>query len=548
MQIHINTYFSIKYYSMKKSIVFAFFVLFTTHLLAQNFPYEIKLEAQSIANLGGLQSFAHASYHNKFLIIGGRLDGLHRRQPFASFDVAGHNNQLIVVDPVTKQVWKTSLNVLSATIADQLSSTNMQYVQEGDYVYIFGGYGYSNVAANHITYPYVTAIKVSSTINAIINNTSIAPHIRQIQDNDFAITGGQLRKVDNEFILIGGQRFDGRYNPMGNPSFTQTYVDGYWVFSISDTGSVFQIINKNKINNAGLFHRRDFNAVAQIFTNGKQGLTAFSGVFQPQADIPYLNSVNVEQSAYSLNGAFSQYYNHYHCANFAMYDELKNEMHTLFFGGIAQYFDSAGILVQDNSVPFVKTIARVGRTANNNMYEYKLPIEMPGYLGAGAEFLLNEEVNTFSNEVIKLNEISKDTTELGYIYGGINSSAKNIFWTNDGTQSTANATLYKVLLIKKTNTNTDVLNAQSISKIQLQLYPNPAQSEIHLYFNAEKEEEVKIEIFDELGKIIFVDTKKANIGANDIVIEHEALQYIGVYYVYLNINNQRVLQKLLIEE
>ncbi len=533
---------------MKKFYQLIVYILIALSTSAQEFPYELKLEAINIPNIGGLQSFAHASHQNKYLIIGGRLDGLHRRQPFASFDVAGHNNQLVVIDPTTQQVWKKSMTSLPTSIAEQLSSTNMQYVQEGDYVYIFGGYGYSATSANHITYPYVTAIKVSSTIEAIINNTSITGNFRQLQDNDFAITGGQLRKIYDKYYLVGGQRFDGRYNPMGNPTFTQMYVDGYWKFSIIDDGNQFQIINKNKITNANLFHRRDYNAIAQILPNGQQGLTAFSGVFQVQADIPYLNSVNVDSSSYVVNSNFSQYYNHYHCANIAMYDELKNEMHNVFFGGIAQYFDSAGILVQDNSVPFVKTIARVSRNSNNEMFEYKLPLEMPGYLGAGAEFLMNENLSTYSNEVIKLNTIISDTTELGTIYGGINSTAKNIFWTNDGTQSSASATLYKVLLIKKTNTSIGELNPQSINNIQLQLYPNPAQSEIHLYFNSATEEKVKIEIYDELGKNIYTKTQKAIIGNNDITIEHKALQYIGVYYVYLTIQNKRIMQKLLIEE
>lgn len=526
-------------------LLFLFSVL---NLYSQNFQYELKLEPQNIQELGGLQSFAHAKHQNKYLIIGGRLDGLHRRHPFASFDIAGHNNQLIVIDPNSKQVWKTSLSSLPVSIAEQLSSTNMQYVQEGDIVYVFGGYGYSATSGNHLTFPFVTAIKVSSTINAIINNTSISPYFRQIIDNDFAITGGQLRKVYNKFILVGGQRFDGRYNPMGNPTFTQTYVDGYWKFSIADNGTSFQIKEKSKTSNASLFHRRDYNAVSQILPNGEQGLTAFSGVFQMQADIPFLNSVNIDSNSYSLNSNFSQYYNHYHCANIALYDEQSNVMHTLFFGGIAQYFDSSGILVQDNSVPFVKTIARVSRNSIGEMNEYKLPIEMPGYLGAGAEFLINENLSTYENEVIKMNSFTNDTIVLGYIYGGINSTSKNIFWINDGTQSNANSTLYKVLLLKKLNTSIDAINIQSSNSIQLQLYPNPSKSEIHLYFNAMKEEKVKIEIFDELGRNIFQRDQKVKLGRNDIVIENNQFQYIGVYYVYLTIQGKRIMQKLLIEE
>jgi hypothetical protein len=533
---------------MKKLFVFAWFVLFTTELLAQNFNYKIQLDEVQIQNLGGLQSFAHANSGSKYLIIGGRLDGLHRRQPFASFDVSGHNNQLIVVDPSNLQVSKKPLQGLSASIVEQLSSTNMQYVQEGDYVYIFGGYGYSSTAADHITYPYVTAIKISSTINAILNGTSVAPYIRQIQDIDFAITGGQLRKIYDTFYLVGGQKFDGRYNPMGNPTFTQTYLDAYWKFNIVDDGNTFQIINKSKTINAQLFHRRDYNALAQILPNGEQGITAFSGVFQPQADIPYLNSVTIDSNSYALNANFSQYYNHYHCANVAMYDASKNEMHTLFFGGIAQYFDSAGILVQDNSVPFVKTIARVSRSANNEMAEFKMPTDMPGYLGAGAEFLQTENLSKYSNEVIKLNEFTKDSTVLGYIYGGINSSAKNIFWINDGTQSSASASMYKVSLIKTINTGNQTINKQSNNKIHLQLYPNPAKSKVYLYFNSIAESPVKIELYNEEGKLIYEKNERATLGNNELIIEHDELQYIGVYFVYITIQGNRVMQKLLIEE
>jgi hypothetical protein len=533
---------------MKKFTLFVGLILMAIALQAQHFNYTVALEEIQIQNLGGIQSFAHASYQNKHLIIGGRLDGLHRRQPFASFDIIGHNNQLILIDPITKQVWKKDLNSLLPSVQEQLSSTNMQYVQIEDYVYLFGGYGYSNIAADHVTFPYVTAIYLPGTINAIINNTSISTHIRQIQDIDFAITGGQLRKINNSFYLIGGQKFDGRYNPMGHSTFTQVYVDGYWKFDLVDDGTTFQIVNKNKTTNAELFHRRDYNAVAQLLPNGMQGITAFSGVFQPQADIPYLNSVTIDSNSFALDTNFSQYYNHYHCANIALYDEAKNEMHTLFFGGIAQYFDSAGILVQDNSVPFVKTIARVSRNSNNEMIEVKLPTEMPGYLGAGAEFLQAENLETYTNEVLKLHSLTADTSVLGYIYGGINSTDKNIFWINDGTQSSANASLYKVRLIKSTNTSSQLINKQSNNNIHLQLYPNPAKSEVHLYFSSLAESPVKIELYNEDGKLIFEKNTNAKLGNNEMVIEHDALQYIGVYFVYLSIQGNRVMQKLLIEE
>ena len=65
---------------------------------SQTQPFDIIITPKTIPNLGGLQSFAFGQYNGEWLLVGGRLDGLHKRQPFASFDVAGNNNQLIVGD------------------------------------------------------------------------------------------------------------------------------------------------------------------------------------------------------------------------------------------------------------------------------------------------------------------------------------------------------------------------------------------------------------------------------------------------------------------
>lgn len=84
-------------------------------------------------------------------------------------------------------------------------------------------------------------------------------------------------------------------------------------------------------------------------------------------------------------------------------------------------------------MPFVKTIARVTRNADGKMAEYKLPIEMPSLLGAGSELMINQTLTTYPNGVIKLDELSSDTNFIGYIFGGISSTAPNIFFTNTGT-------------------------------------------------------------------------------------------------------------------
>ncbi len=532
---------------MKKHLLFLFIILSTSNVWSQTFNYSLELVPQNIPNLIGIQAFAHAEYQGNYLIIGGRLDGLHKRQPNASFDLIGHNNQLVLLNPTTNQVWTKSMSSLSVSIREQLSSTNMQYYMDGDVLYLIGGYGYSTDSVDHITFPYLTAIKIIDLINAIKNNSPIASFFRQIHDEQFAVTGAHLKKLYNTYYLVGGQRFDGRYNPMMHATFVQKYTDAYLKFNIVDDGTNISILNKQSIQNADQFHRRDYNVVAQITSENKEGIIAFSGVFQPQADIPFLNSVSIDSSGYYVNEGFSQYYNHYHCATIPLYDSVNNEMHNIFFGGIAQYYDSAGILVQDNNVPFVKTIARVTRDANNILSEYKFNNEMPGFLGAGAEFLINDNIPVYKNGVIKLKELTGDSTLIGYIFGGINSTSKNVFWINDGTQSSASEILYKVILRKNQNTSS-VLNSQSTNKLQLQIYPNPTKGTVHLIFNLKKVENVLVEVYDINRKLVCNRIiSDGEIGENRYRIADKNFVNAGVYFVEVTVGNEKVMQKLVVE-
>jgi len=518
---------------------------------AQTAPFQIAIEPMNISGLGGLQSFAWGQHDGKWLIIGGRLDGLHQRQPFAAFDVAGHNNQLIVIDPEAQQKWSAPLSSLPTGLQEQLSSTNMEFHQEGDYLYMTGGYGYSNTSADHITYPNLSAVNVANVINAIINGTSFASNFRQITDTMFAVTGGYLNKIYNTYHLTGGQKFIGRYNPMGpthGPGFIQEYTNSSRRFTISDNGVMLTITHLPAIVDTANLHRRDYNVVPQIMPTGQEGLTTFSGVFQEGIDLPFLNSINIDSAGHSVNNIFSQYYNHYHCAHIPIYEASINAMHTVFFGGIAQYYDSSGILVQDNNVPFVRTIARVTRDASGLMAEYKLPIEMPSLLGAGSEFIPVENLPQFNNAVLKLDDFTADTTLVGYIYGGISSTAANIFFTNTGTESNASSQIFKVFVIKSSTIGIHELNTQSNGTLQMQVYPNPNNGNFIVKFNLRDAGEVKVIISDASGKIIEnTILKKLQTGENSYSRKIKNLINGGIYYITLETTYEKATQKIIVE-
>lgn len=526
-------------------------LIYTYPAYSQNAPFQVFLEPISIPNLGGLQSFAVGEANNEWLFIGGRLDGLHRRQPFAAFDIAGNNNQIIVVDPNTKQKWSAPLTSLPVSIQEQLSSTNMQFYQEGNYLYLIGGYGYSATYADHITFPYLTAIQVPLLINSIKNSTPITPYIRQISDTLFAVTGGSLKKINQTYYLVGGQKFIGRYNPMGptnGPGFFQEYTNAIRKFRLLDNGTQIQITHLPGLIDAVNLHRRDYNVVPQILPNLQEGITAFSGVFQTTANLPYLNCVTIDSLQMMVNNEFAQYYNHYHCANIPMYSETNNEMHTVFFGGIAQYYDNQGTLVQDNNVPFVKTIARVTRDASGQMAEYKLPLEMPGYLGSGSEFISINTLSQFSNKVIKLDNLMHDTNLVGYIFGGISSSAPNIFFTNTGAESQASNQIFKVYIIKNSTIGIHKLNEQSTSSFHLQVYPNPNNGTLFIKFNIlHRLEPITLIIQDNMGRIIEKTTlEDLKTGENIVSQKIKKLTNGGTYYVTIETSKEKSTQKVII--
>ncbi|HQR92604.1 MAG: hypothetical protein B7X72_02850, partial [Sphingobacteriia bacterium 39-39-8] len=175
---------------MKQVWIFASLVFLLFESNAQQSGYEIKLEPLSIKGLVGVQSFAHASIGTNWVVIGGRIDGLHRRQPFASFDKKGNNLIIQVIDPLNQQTWQATTNELDSALQDQLSATNMQFYQDKAYLYIIGGYGFSTQLNKHTTYASLIAIDIAGLIESIKHKQSIKAHFRKISHPEFAVTGG----------------------------------------------------------------------------------------------------------------------------------------------------------------------------------------------------------------------------------------------------------------------------------------------------------------------------------------------------------------------
>jgi hypothetical protein len=260
-----------------KNLTLALALLLQLSLIGQStFPFDVVLEPLTITNLPGMQSYAAAQHNGKWLIIGGRIDGLHQRQPWQAFNAAGHNTSMYVIDPVAQTFYSAPLSGLgNDTLVAQLSSTNANFTQVGNYLYLLGGYGLDASAA-HITHPMLTVIDVPSAIDDIVQGGTLdSTAFTHFSDEDFAVTGGKMLYLDGTFYLVGGHRFDGQYNPMGHNTFTQAYTEKVLPFTVSGTFPSLSISKGTPMVDTDELHRRDYN-VTYMMDGGQTYFTAWS--------------------------------------------------------------------------------------------------------------------------------------------------------------------------------------------------------------------------------------------------------------------------------
>ncbi len=271
-----------------------------------------------------------------------------------------------------------------------------------------------------------------------------------------------------------------------------------------------------------------------VFPDGSEGYTISSGVFQINVDLPFLYPVDIKATGYFPQTDFNQYLSNYHSGKVGLYDSTQNRMHSLFFGGISQYYYNGTALVQDNNVPFVKTISRVTRLADGSLNEYQLPIEMPNLKGAGAEFIPNTVLPHFENDVIKLNDITANEFVIGHIYGGIQSPSLNPFTNNQTTTTTADNVIYEVKLIKTPPLGVQEINGKN--PFSFNVFPNPTTNgKVKIEFDLPYPTTIDYFISSLDGKIIDdgeINSAKEGHNTMNFEIDNVANQTVIVTFIF----------------
>lgn len=482
-------------------------------------------------NAPALQSYAHGVSGTDWLLFAGRTNrinddgGLHdlnANYTNTSFLPLSFNEDIFVYNVDKDEVSALSFNEMVSEISSYVPangssnsdaitallpqivaalkangtvfrSTNPLITQEGDYMYLAGGYGtpldQTDNGNAYITFNQIARINVPSMINVIKGNLSSLTladwqNLVAFGSNEKLVsTGGEMFKIGDTFYLAGGHNFTAN---------SQQYVDAVYPFTMSVSTSqpltldivvsapitdVPTIIGTPAADATSKFRRRDGPIVPALYmdANNKiaEGLSFYGGVFQPDSVVivgkdttDYLRAWNTAiyvtpsgTASYTIDSDYNQKnFNVYSCADFELYDKASGTVSTFLMGGIGD-----GTYQGPNTLsPFTNSLTQVRYDLNKGKSTSKVisnnVFGTSSFYGAETEFIFNSKqaisfltVNGDATEVINADETFQEGKgiDLGFIYGGIEA-----FDSTPGTfgkgNSAASSKIWKVTVTKNT--------------------------------------------------------------------------------------------------
>lgn len=177
---------------------------------------------------------------NYLLVIGGSIE--EEASDYILRDIP--NTHFILIDQYKKEVTQYDVWSFPNEIAEQLSSTYMNYFQEDSLLYLVGGYGYSESFNAVITFPSMMVLDVDNIVESLLNAQSTEPYVRQICDKRFAVMDGYLDKVNDSFFVIEG-RAAYKIQPRENDSFfyVESFDNQIRTFRIKDDGMNMELLD-----------------------------------------------------------------------------------------------------------------------------------------------------------------------------------------------------------------------------------------------------------------------------------------------------------------
>lgn len=433
-------------------------------LPASGVPFRVVIE-QAFELPVGFHSGMFAQYKGLWIYIAGRINGLHGFDPTNNFPPDEQNTSIYVVNPATGQTYSRSIkgSGLTQQQIDSLSVTSPQGYQEGDTLYMTGGYGIDTETGEFSTKPILTAFYLPGIIAWVMQpegGQTLSQNILQTRHAIFQISGGEMYKLGTDTQLVFGQNFTGQYTDSSNGVYSKQVRR----FRIKKVGGQLaaDILNSVPANPDPNYRRRDLNVVPALINNHntlQQALIAYAGVFTLSTGVWTVPVVitdkgNPTMADPALPTTFKQAMNQYVTAFASLYSRKYASTYNIFFGGLSYGFYSGGTFSTDPNIPFINQVTTIRLDKNGNFSQYLMGNQYPVIastgsnpgntllFGAGAYFM-PANIQQYPNSIISLDAIRRPTV-IGYIVGGIQSTLPN---TNVVSDSSASPYVFKVTLI-----------------------------------------------------------------------------------------------------
>lgn len=484
--------------------------------VAGDVPYRLALEPFTIPGLPGLHSFAVAGDAGKVVLLAGRTNGLHGFAPsreaaqFPSFPKELANDTVYVVDLASRKLLgQAKVTGLPSPYPNQLQASNTQYLLEGGFLYVAGGYGPDPATGTMVTLPFVTAIDFDALVAAVTAGKPLdadfaKASMARFEHPALAVTGGDLEVQGGSVLLIYGHRFDGEYSAGGGQAF-QEYTNSVRVFTVAATrgasgvslqvsfqGSVPQVASGLSPDNP--YHRRDLNVRPTLDPTGTPRIGVYGGVFKGGRMEGYVHPIYITPGstlglAVQEDTTATQLLSQYDCAVVQLYSQSRGATYSTFYGGLSQYYwdASCSCLKRDpvdvfgkgiDGLPFIASVSTFRVTAAGSAQFLHQGESFPPAAGAPAcpsqgtgggtvtaQFLGSESKFVpvaglpSSNGVLLLDQLHGKTV-VGYLVGGIaawcppeGANAARCYASTQGTSCASNQ-IYQVTLDPGTATPT----------------------------------------------------------------------------------------------
>ena len=435
-------------------------------LSSNSVPFTIQIQQAPFSLPSGLQSFVVGTHDGKWLLLAGRINGLHGfNSGTGNFPADTQNTTVFVVDPtlqtVTTRILTNPASGLTQAQIDLLSVTGAQSYQSRNTLYLSGGYGIDTATSNFTTKAVLTAIDVPGLIHWVINPSTgetAAQHIRQVFDPLFQITGGVMVEASpNHALLVFGQDFEG-----ASITSDGTYSMQVRQFRIKDNGKRLSFVAQTaEPQPPDPNYRRANLNVVPIVERGRPSFVAFSGVFTPSDGI-WTVPVEISRKGIATmadptnDSTFKQGMNNWTCPTLELYSHKQGNSYTVLMGGISFGFFASGNFQTDPELPFINQVTTIKRDRSGTFSQYLMNAEYPVILsngsnpgnqllfGANATLIPADGLRTYKNGVLKYDTLGTNAVVVGYIVGGIQSTLPN---TNVESDSAASPFIFTVTLI-----------------------------------------------------------------------------------------------------